>query len=149
LKVGKASGFGGIPNENLRHLPRRPLVHLTNLYNQCLQLGHIPTFWKEAKFIHNIETRQGPKFPQNLCSIRLLSTTGKLFEKLILRKILNHNEGRNLLNASQFGFLADHSTTLQYVSLADHVTLSFNNNMSMDDVFLDIHKTFCYIICQT
>jgi hypothetical protein len=33
LKLGRAYGFDGIPNECLRHLPRRPLVHLTNLFN--------------------------------------------------------------------------------------------------------------------
>jgi hypothetical protein len=33
LKLRKAYGIDGIPNECLRHLPRRPLVHLTNLIN--------------------------------------------------------------------------------------------------------------------
>jgi hypothetical protein len=28
LKLKKACGIDGIPNECLRHLPRRPLVHL-------------------------------------------------------------------------------------------------------------------------
>jgi hypothetical protein len=71
-----------------------------------------------------------------------LSTTGKLFEKLILRTIQKHVEETNLLNASQFGFRADHSTTLQCMRLADHITLNFNNNMSTAAVFLDIEKAF-------
>jgi hypothetical protein len=29
LKLRKACGIDGIPNECLKHLPRRPLVHLT------------------------------------------------------------------------------------------------------------------------
>jgi hypothetical protein len=29
LKLRKACGFDGIPDKCLRHLPRRPLVHLT------------------------------------------------------------------------------------------------------------------------
>jgi hypothetical protein len=33
LKLKKACGIDGIPNECLRHLPRRPLVHLTHLIN--------------------------------------------------------------------------------------------------------------------
>jgi hypothetical protein len=71
-----------------------------------------------------------------------LSTTGKLFEKLILRTIRKHTEERKLLNASQFGFRADHSTTLQYMRVADHFTLKFNNNMLTAAVFLDIEKAF-------
>jgi hypothetical protein len=51
LKLRKACGFGGIPNECLRHLPRRPLVHVTHLFNHCLRLPHFPNPWKEAKII--------------------------------------------------------------------------------------------------
>jgi hypothetical protein len=50
--------------------------------------------------------------------------------------------GGNLLNASQFGFRALQSTTLQYMRLADHVTLNFNNEMSTAAVFLDIEKAY-------
>jgi hypothetical protein len=42
LKIGKACDFYGIPNECLLHLLRRPLVHLTHLFNHCLRLGHFP-----------------------------------------------------------------------------------------------------------
>jgi hypothetical protein len=45
-----------------------------------------------------------------------------------------------MLNASQFGFRASNCKTLQYMKLMDHVSLNFNNNMSKDDVFLDIEK---------
>jgi hypothetical protein len=34
-KLKKACGFDGISNECLRHLPRRPLVYLTHLFNHC------------------------------------------------------------------------------------------------------------------
>jgi hypothetical protein len=47
-----------------------------------------------------------------------------------------------LLNANQFGFRARHSTTLQCMRLADHVTLKFNSNMFTAAVFLDIEKAF-------
>jgi hypothetical protein len=36
LKLRKACWLDGIPNECLRHLPRRPLVQLTYLFNHCL-----------------------------------------------------------------------------------------------------------------
>jgi hypothetical protein len=96
----------------------------------------------EAK-IHNItETRKDPKFPQNLRPISLQSTTGKLFEKVILKILPKHIDERGLLNASQYGFRAGHSTTLQCTRLTDHVTLNFNNKMSTAAVFLDIEKAF-------
>jgi hypothetical protein len=53
-----------------------------------------------------------------------------------------HTEERGLLNASQFGFRARHSTTIQCMRLTDHVTSNFNNNMSTAAVFLDTEKVF-------
>jgi hypothetical protein len=81
LKFRKACGIDGIPDECLRHLPRRPLVHLAHLFNHCLRLSHFPNPWKEAKVITLPKPGKDPKFPKNLCLISLLSTTGKLFEK--------------------------------------------------------------------
>jgi hypothetical protein len=90
LKVGRACGIDGITNECLRHLPRRSLVHITHLFNHCLRLCHFPPPWKEAKIIALPKPGKNTKFPQNLRPISLLSTTGKLFEKLILRIIHRH-----------------------------------------------------------
>jgi hypothetical protein len=127
---------------NLRHLPRRYLVHVTLLFFHCLRLCHFPASWKEAKIIALPKPGKNPKFPENLRPISLLSTTGNFFEELILKTIQRHIAERNLLNASQFGFLARHSTTLQSMRLMDHVSLYFNNNMSTAAVFLVIEKDF-------
>jgi hypothetical protein len=51
LKLRKACGIDGILNECHRHLPRRPLVHVTHLFNHYLRLSHFPNPWKEEKAI--------------------------------------------------------------------------------------------------
>jgi hypothetical protein len=142
MKLRKACGIDGIPNECLRHLPRRPLVHLTHLFNNCIRLSHFPTSWKEAKVITLPKPGKDPKFPQNLRPISLLSTMGKLLEKVVLKIVQRHTEERGLHNACQFGFRACHNTTLQCMRLTDHVTPNFNNNMSTGAIFLDIEKAF-------
>jgi hypothetical protein len=104
-----------------------------------------PTFpksWKEVKVITLPKPGKGPKVPQNLRPISLLSTAGKLLEKVILKIVQRHIEERGLLNASQFGFRARQSTSLQCMRLTNNVTLNFNNNKSTAAVFLDIEKTF-------
>jgi hypothetical protein len=141
LKLRKACGIDGIPNECLRHLKRRPLVY-THLLNHCLRLWHFPNPWKEAKIITLLKPGKDPKFTQNLCPISLLSTAGKLFEKVILKVLKKHIDGKGLLNARQFGFRARHRTTLQCMRLAEHVTLHFNNKMSTTAVFFELEKAF-------
>jgi hypothetical protein len=83
-----------------------------------------------------------PKFPQNFRPLIPLPTTGKLFEKVIVKIVQKHIEERVLLNSSQFGFQARKSMSLQCMRLLDHVTLNFNNNMSTAAVFLDIENPF-------
>jgi hypothetical protein len=86
IKLRKACGLDGIPNECLRNLSRRALVHLTHSFNHCLWLSHFPKPWKEAEVITLPKPGKDTKFPQTLCPISLLSTTGKLFERVILKK---------------------------------------------------------------
>jgi hypothetical protein len=66
-----------------------PLVHLTHLFNHCLRLSHLPKSWKVAKVIMLPKPGKDPKFPQNLRPISLLSTTGKLFEKVVFIIVQN------------------------------------------------------------
>jgi hypothetical protein len=48
-----------------------------------------------------------------------LSSKGKVFEKVILEIVKEYIGENNLLNASQFGFRARHSTTLPGMRRAD------------------------------
>jgi hypothetical protein len=73
---------------------------------------------------------------------KCILTLGKVFEKAILGIAKRHIGEKNLFSPSQFGFRARHSTTLQCMRLADHVTLKFNSNKSTAAVFLDIEKAF-------
>jgi hypothetical protein len=59
LKLGKACGIDGIPNECLRNLPNRPLVHLMHLFNHC-QIPYVHDYmtkWcrRQAEVILNQE----------------------------------------------------------------------------------------------
>jgi hypothetical protein len=94
------------------------------LFRHCLRLSSFPTTWKESKVVNPPKTEKYSKFLQNLRSISFLFSTGKVFEKLILRTIQKDFGGTNLLKANQFLFGAGHSPTLHCMRLADHVTLN-------------------------
>jgi hypothetical protein len=138
LKLRKACGLDGIPNECLRHLPRRPLEHLTHLFNHCLRLSYFPKPWKEAKVITLPKPSKDTNFPQNLRLTSLLSTTGKLFEKVILKTVQRYIEEKTFLMQASLVSVP----VTAHMRLMDHVTLNFKNNMSMAVVFLDIEKAF-------
>jgi hypothetical protein len=114
---------------------------MTHLFNHCLRLSRFPKPWKKTEAKTLPKPARDPKFSQNLRQISLFSTTGKLFEKVILKIDQRHIEEIGLLNGSQIGFHARHRTTLQCMRVRD-VTLNFNNDLYMDAVFLDIEKAF-------
>jgi hypothetical protein len=64
LELGKACGFGDIPNECLTHLPRKTLVHLTHLFNHSLQVCYFLAPWNAAKIITLPKSDKDPKFPK-------------------------------------------------------------------------------------
>jgi hypothetical protein len=102
----------------------------------------VPKSWKEAEIITLPKPGKDPKFPQNVRPISFLCTTGKLFEKVILKILQKRIDERGLLNAGQFGYRARHSTTLKCMRLPDHVTFNFNNKMSTAAGFLGNEKAF-------
>jgi hypothetical protein len=129
LKLRKACRIHGIPNECLSQLQRRLLVHLTHLINHSFRLSHFLAPWKDAKIIILPKPRKDSKFPQNLRLISLLSTMGKLFEKVIL-KIAKRDIGeKGLLNAR-------HSTTLQ---CTQHGTVAYYISI-LYELFSQLHE---------
>jgi hypothetical protein len=76
---------------------------------------------------------RNPARTQNLRPISLLSTTGKLFEKVILKTV----QGTLKKEACLMPLTA---RQLHCMRLTEHVTLNFNNNMSTDAVLLSIEK---------
>jgi hypothetical protein len=93
LKLRRACGLDGIPNECLKYLPRRLMVHLTHLFDHYLQLHYVPKPWKEASY-NVTETQYGL---QTLRPISFLSIIGKLFEKVTLKIVQRHIEDRACL----------------------------------------------------
>jgi hypothetical protein len=96
LKLKKACGIDRIPNECLRHIPRRPLVYLRHIFNHCLLLSHFPSSYKRQKR-WTYQSRVRTQNSLNLRPVSPLSTTGKLFEKVVLSIVQRHTEENTAL----------------------------------------------------
>jgi hypothetical protein len=67
-----------------------------------------------------------PRMPSSYRPISLLDTVGKLFDKLLLTRVLRKvNEGA-LLCDEHFAFRPRHSKTLQLVRLVERVSRNFD-----------------------
>jgi hypothetical protein len=104
LKVDKAPGPNGVPNRAGRHRPKRAITFLTKLFNAVLRRQYIPSAWKHVRVLSILQPGKDPTLPSSYRSISLLDTVGKLFEKILLARVLREVNERGLLRDEQFGF---------------------------------------------
>ena len=142
LKTKSAPGTDKIPNIVLKNLPRRPLIHLLNIYKYCIKFNYFPQIWKNAKIIMLPKPGKDPTIPDNLRPISLLPTLSKILEKLILQNLKKEIFDKKIIPDYQFGFRNSHSTSLQLARLIDLIITGFNKKNSTVAVFLDIEKAF-------
>ena len=88
LKMGKAPGPNGIPNRALKHLPIRAVLLLVQIFNAILCTHHFPPIWKHARLISILKPGKDPAQTSSYRPISLLDTIGKLFEEILLTRIL-------------------------------------------------------------
>ena len=72
----------------------------------------------------------------------LLDTISKLFEKMLLPRILHEVNVRGLLRNEQFGFRPRKSNSLQLARLVERITRNFGEKRITGAVFLDVAKAF-------
>ena len=83
-----------------------------------------------------------PALPSSYRPISLLDTIGKLFEKILLSRILHVLSESGLMRDEQFGFRPRHSTSLQLARLVERITSNFGEKRLIGPVFLDVAKAF-------
>ena len=83
-----------------------------------------------------------PALPTSYRPIRLLDTFGKLFEKILLCRILHEVSTRGIQRDELFGFRPEHSTALQLPRLAERVSRNLGEKSLTGTDFLDVAKAF-------
>jgi hypothetical protein len=121
LKISKAPGPDVIPNRALKHLPQRTILPLVALFNAILKTQYFPQVWMHARVISIVKPEKDLVVPSSYRPISLLDTIGKVFEKILLSRILSEVSGHGLLRDEQFGFVPKHSTSLQLACFVERV----------------------------
>jgi retron-type reverse transcriptase len=142
LKMRKASGPDGIPNEALKLLPLKGVCHLVAIVNAALRLRLFPQQWKAADVVTIPKPGKDRLFPQNYRPISLLPTMGKVLEKIINIRLKQELEDNDVLPDTQAGFRAHHSTTQQAMKVVELIAEGFNNREATGAIFLDVSKAF-------
>ncbi|KAF4441804.1 hypothetical protein F53441_11931 [Fusarium austroafricanum] len=114
LRYGKAAGPDGIPNEALRKGWKILAPLLTKIFNQCLKLGcHLDTFKIAITAMLPKAGKDDHKKPNSWRPIALLSSIGKVFERVLADLLKKCALDNNLIPRTQYG--APGKSTVQAV----------------------------------
>jgi hypothetical protein len=117
----KSSGYDLITGKILKELPIIGIKHLTQLLNVVLLKGYFPAQWKVTQIILILKPRK-PHELTSYWSISLLPTASKVFEKLLLKRLLQMVENNRLTPNHQFNFRQRHSTIEQTHRIVRRIT---------------------------
>ncbi len=141
LSVGKACGPDAVNNKILCELASQLSVPLCNLFNASLESSYFPESWKEAN-VSPLFKSGDPSLVNNYRPISLLSTIGKVFEKIVFKHLYNYLQDHNLLTPLQSGFVSGDSTVNQLTYLYTVFSEAIDSGKEIRAIFCDISKAF-------
>lgn len=83
----KSPGHDCINNTIVKNLPPKTIILLTYIFNAILRLSYSPTTWKAALIITIPKPGKPPDIPESYRPISLLPILGKIFEKILLKRL--------------------------------------------------------------
>jgi hypothetical protein len=110
--------------------------------NAVLRRQYFPPAWKHDRMVSTLKPGNDPTLPSSYRPISLFDTIGKLFEKILLIRVLREENEHGLLRDEHFGFRSRQSTTLQLARLVERLNRNFDERRLTGAVFLDVAKAF-------
>lgn len=142
MRPYKAPGPDTIQNILLKNLPASAIAWLTQTINTCITCNYWPKSFKTAKIIPILKPGKPPTDAKSYRPISLLNAIGKILEKVIYHRLVDHIEENQLLPEFQFGFRKGHSTTHQAIRIKNFIESNKRRKWSTGMVLLDIEKAF-------
>ncbi|MEW8247643.1 MAG: reverse transcriptase family protein, partial [Candidatus Thiodiazotropha endolucinida] len=141
LKTGKASGPDTINNYILKNCAHELSPPLAELFNASLRSATVPILWKEAN-VTPVYKKDDPSDCRNYRPISLLSTVGKVLEKIVHKHVFNFLNANNLISSLQSGFVPGDSTVNQLVDIYNTFCKALDDGLEVRAVFCDVSKAF-------
>ena len=142
VKQKKALGPEGITGDMLKHLGSSTKSVLLKIFNQSWTTWFVPPIWKEAEIVPIQKKGKEKKDPNSYRPISLLSSVGKLLERIINRRLVFFLEAKNLISSTQTGYRTHRSTEDQLALLVQDIENGFQEKKKTLSVFFDWTKAF-------
>ena len=113
----------------------------SKLFNKSLQTGRFPTQWKQAN-VCPVFKKENRSDKTNYRPISLLSSSSKILEKIVYKRLYEYLIDNNLLIEQNSGFKWKDSTVNQLLKIVHQIYQDINSGKDTCLVFLDVSKAF-------
>ena len=121
-----ATGPDKVAYPMLKHLPRSGMDFLLHIFNLSWSSHSFPSIWKTSSIIPIHKMGMPLDSPASFRPISLTSCVSKLFEHIILSRLLFFLESNSILSPRQVGFRPGRSTLDQVLYLSQSISDGFN-----------------------
>ena len=121
-----ATGPDKVAYPMLKHLPRSGMDFLLHIFNLSWSSHFFPSIWKTSSIIPIHKMGKPLDSPASFRPISLTSCVSKLFERIILSRLLFFLESNSILSPRQAGFRPGRSTLDQILYLSQSISDGFN-----------------------
>ena len=138
----KAPGPNKLTARQLKGLPPKMTLFLTDIFNHSLSAGYFPDSFKYALMTlipksGTVGTNVKDKRP-----ISLLNIDGKLFDKILNRRLTNFLTYKGLHNSRQHGFRQDRGTQTAIMTIHETIVRHLGLGHRVDIACRDVAKAF-------
>ena len=126
LSSSTATGPDKVAYPMLKHLPRSGMDFLLHIFNLSWSSHSFPSIWKTSSIIPIHKMGKPLDSPASFRPISLTSCVSKLFERIILSRLLFFLESNSILSPRQAGFRTGRSTLDQILYLSQSISDGFN-----------------------
>ena len=110
----------------LKHLPRSGMDFLLHIFNLSWSSHSFPSIWKTSSIIPIHKVGKPLDSPASFRPISFASCVSKLFERIILSRLLFFLESNSIFSSRQTGFRPGRSTLDQFLYLSQSISDGFN-----------------------
>ena len=115
------------------------LTPLRIIFTKFLEEEKIPDIWKVGH-ISAINKSGSRSKAENYRPISLTSVPGKIMERLIRDRIVDHMTENNFFSPEQHGFISGKSYTTQLLEFLEDLTEALDSGKDVDVIYLDFQK---------
>ena len=141
LKLNKSPGPDGIPYEFYKYSPLNFLSELFTIFNYIFLHEKVPRSFTKS-IIVPLFKKGDPNIVTNYRGLSLMNANCKIFNNILLNRITDWLDRKNVLNEFQAGFRKDYSTIDNIFNLVNSVKLHAMSSKYTFAFFVDFSCAF-------